>query len=180
MTSPQNKSSVQSPLASPNLNNTGSSLPKSDTEKFSSPSLKESSSKSTPKIMSSDMKHTPTNIKSTPKSAKSTPKMTPNRDLTLPTHRIKMIMKSCPDVESVAQEPLYLIARATELFVQSLAADSLDCASSCSKLDYEALSKVVHSTDYLDFLKETIPKKITWAECQKLIEEKTARMEELI
>ncbi|KAG7154437.1 U6 snRNA-associated Sm-like protein LSm3-like [Homarus americanus] len=92
-------------------------------------------------------------------------------DLTLPTQRVKMIMKSCPDVETVSQETLHLITRATELFIQYLSEESLTNSSKRDSVDYEALADSVHSIDHLEFLKEAIPKKVMWAEAQRLIEE---------
>ncbi|MCL4120376.1 UNVERIFIED_CONTAM: hypothetical protein GTU68_013909 [Idotea baltica] len=90
-----------------------------------------------------------------------------------------MIMKSCPDVDIVPQESLHVITRATELFVQHLALESLQ-GSTSSVLDYESLSHLVHSDNSLEFLKETIPKKITWSECQKIMEAKKAKDEDFI
>merc|ERR1712002_119120 len=101
-------------------------------------------------------------------------------DLTLPTQRVKMIMKSCPDVETVPQESLHLITRATELFVQHLALESHQQAPTNGRVDYDALADVVDSSDQLDFLKEAIPRKLTWAEARKLIEENNSKLESLI
>jgi len=88
-------------------------------------------------------------------------------NLILPTHKVKMIMKSCPDVESVPQESLHLITKATELFIQYLANEAQKTVTIADKLDYKALSKLVHDSDELEFLRETIPKKITWEEAQR-------------
>ena len=154
--------------------NTSSSKPKNNiNSNVSTPRNNSSSNVSTPKNSSS---------KVTPKSAKSIAKLTPktsppSKDLMLPTQRIKMIMKSCPEVEMVPHESLYLITRATELFIQFLATESYETSTSSARLDYDALSSVVHSANYLDFLKETIPRKITWAECQRIMAEKEAEME---
>ncbi|KAF2347090.1 Transcription factor CBF/NF-Y/archaeal histone domain [Trinorchestia longiramus] len=91
----------------------------------------------------------------------------------LPVHRVKMIMKSCPDVESVQQESLQTVAKATELFIAHLARESLKQSSSTNqRLDYDDLSELVKSSPQLEFLQETVPGKITWAECQKLMAEK--------
>lgn len=80
-------------------------------------------------------------------------------------------MKSCPDVETVPQETLHLITKATELFIQHLAEESYKKASNTTSLSYEDLAMAVHALDHLEFLRETIPQKITWAEAQKLIEQ---------
>ncbi|MPC40077.1 Chromatin accessibility complex protein 1 [Portunus trituberculatus] len=92
-------------------------------------------------------------------------------ELMLPTQRVKMIMKSCPDVETVPQESLYLITKATELFIQYLTQQAHSQATDTSSLRYDDLATVVHSLDHLEFLRETIPQKITWAEAQKLMEQ---------
>lgn len=98
-------------------------------------------------------------------------------DIILPTHRVKMIMKSCPNVETVPQETLHLITKATELFIQYLADESSNQAVNQERVDYDDLANAVHSIEHLEFLKETIPKKLTWAEAQKLIEENSNRFE---
>lgn len=79
-------------------------------------------------------------------------------------------MKSCPDVETVPQEALHLVTKATELFIQYMAKESYRQASDTTSLSYEDLALAVHTLDHLEFLRETIPKKITWAEAQKLME----------
>lgn len=81
-----------------------------------------------------------------------------------------MIMKSCPDVETVPQETLHLITKATELFIQYLAKEAHQQASNTNNLSYDDLASAVHDIDCLEFLRETIPQKITWAEAQKLME----------
>jgi len=102
-------------------------------------------------------------------------------DLTLPVQRVKMIMKSCPDIESVPQESLHLVTKATELFIAYLAKESFaQSGTEANRLDYDSLSEVVQSKNNLEFLVETVPGKITWAECQKLIEAKPTRIEDMI
>jgi len=105
------------------------------------------------------------------------------QDLTLPIQRVKMIMKSCPDIEAVPQESLHLVTRATELFIAYLAKESYaqsESAAETNRLFYDSLSELVKSKNNLDFLAETVPSKITWAECQKLIEAKPSRIEDMI
>lgn len=98
-------------------------------------------------------------------------------ELTLPPTRVKMIMKSCPDVETVPQETLHVITKATELFIQYLATESHNRASNSAVVDYDDLSSTVHSLDHLEFLRETVPMKVTWAEAQRLIEESENKFE---
>merc|ERR1719310_1968840 len=43
-----------------------------------------------------------------------------SKDVLLPLARVKTIMKSSPDVENIGQESLFLITKATELFIMYL------------------------------------------------------------
>ncbi|KAK7084243.1 Chromatin accessibility complex protein 1, partial [Halocaridina rubra] len=115
-----------------------------------------------------------------PESQQSTPRVGRSADLTLPTQRVKMIMKSCPDVETVPQESLHLITRATELFVQLLSTESRKQSPNKDRVNYDDLAEVVDICDRLDFLKEAIPKKLTWAQAQKLIAENESKVESFI
>lgn len=98
----------------------------------------------------------------------------------LPVQRIKMIMKSCPDVETVQQESLQTIAKATELFIGFLANESYKKGTVAHRLDYDSLSEMVQSNPKLEFLMETIPNKITWAQCQRLMAEKQAKIDDCL
>lgn len=98
-------------------------------------------------------------------------------DLVLPTQRIKMIMKSCPDVDTVPQDTLHLITKCTELFIKHLLEETISHAEDSTHVDYEALAHAVHTKDHLEFLRETIPKKITWAEARKLMAENDNKFE---
>lgn len=89
-------------------------------------------------------------------------------------------MKSCPDVEAVQQESLHTVARATELFIAHLAKESYTKGGGPGRLDYDALSEMVQSSLKLEFLMETVPRKVTWSQCQKLMEEKQAKMDNFI
>merc|ERR1711974_467355 len=43
-----------------------------------------------------------------------------SKDVLLPLAKVKTIMKSSPDVENIGQESLFLITKATELFIMYL------------------------------------------------------------
>ena len=43
-----------------------------------------------------------------------------SKDVLLPLARVRTIMKSSPDVENIGQESLFLITKATELFIMYL------------------------------------------------------------
>ena len=53
-------------------------------------------------------------------SSASSPPSKNAKDVSLPMTRVKTIMKSSPDVETVSQESLFLITKATELFIMYL------------------------------------------------------------
>ena len=100
--------------------------------------------------------------------------------LMLPAQRIKMIMKSCPEVESVQQESLHTVTKATELFIAHLAKESFKRGGEDNKrLEYDFLSQMVQTNPKLEFLMETVPNKITWAECQKLIQAKQSTLDDI-
>lgn len=100
--------------------------------------------------------------------------------LVLPVQRIKMIMKSCPDVDSVPQESLHTVTKATELFIAFLAMESYKKGDVSKTLQYDSLSDVVKSDSKLEFLMETVPNKITWSQCQKLMAEKQEKIDNFI
>lgn len=77
-------------------------------------------------------------------------------------------MKSSPDVDSVPQDSLAVVTRATELFIQNLAKEALKNGNG-SKVDYSDIAKVVQSKPNMFFLREIIPKKITVREYKELM-----------
>ena len=54
----------------------------------------------------------------TPSNANNSPLR--SKDVLLPLARVRTIMKSSPDVENIGQESLFLITKATELFIMYL------------------------------------------------------------
>ena len=64
---------------------------------------------------------------------------TQNKLLQLPLSRVKTIMKSSPDLGNVSQEALFLICRATELFVQHVATETYKNSTNKSSLNYKSL-----------------------------------------
>merc|ERR1711979_73774 len=65
-----------------------------------------------------------------------------NTGCLLPISRIRTIMKSSPDVAHLSNDSLYLVTKATEIFVQDL-------------------SEIVDNDEIYQFLQDIIPKKIT-------------------
>ncbi|XP_041046185.1 chromatin accessibility complex protein 1 [Carcharodon carcharias] len=90
----------------------------------------------------------------------------------LPLSRVKLIMKSCPDVSSINQDALFLTAKATELFVQHLATCAYKSSSSEKKeLTYNELADCVENSETFQFLADILPKKILASEYLKMLEE---------
>ncbi|XP_067887397.1 chromatin accessibility complex protein 1 [Heterodontus francisci] len=90
----------------------------------------------------------------------------------LPLSRVKLIMKSCPDVSSINQDALFLTAKATELFVQHLATSAYKSSSSEKKeLTYNDLADCVENSETFQFLADILPKKILASEYLKILEE---------
>uniref|UniRef100_UPI00398EAFBC chromatin accessibility complex protein 1 n=1 Tax=Pristiophorus japonicus TaxID=55135 RepID=UPI00398EAFBC len=92
--------------------------------------------------------------------------------MALPLSRVKLIMKSCPDVSSINQDALFLTAKATELFVQHLATYAYKSSSSEKKeLTYNDLADCVENSETFQFLADILPKKIFASEYLKMLEE---------
>jgi len=79
----------------------------------------------------------------------------------LPISRIRTIMKSSPDVSNISQEALFMIAKSTELFVQELSRRSQQESEDKTSVGYNALAEIVDTQETLQFLQDTVPKKIT-------------------
>ncbi|XP_018305992.1 chromatin accessibility complex protein 1 [Mycetomoellerius zeteki] len=83
------------------------------------------------------------------------------KELRLPISRVKTIMKSSPSVDTVGQDGLYLVTKATELFIHYLSEEAHMQSNKGSSLDYKHLAEVVQTNDTLEFLREIMPRKIT-------------------
>lgn len=95
----------------------------------------------------------------------------------LPLSRVKTIMKSSPEVEAVGPEPLFVVARVTELFLGELARRALQEAGGDGRgpLLYRHVADVVQRDDTLDFLREIMPRKITVREYKLMMERRDRR-----
>ncbi|CAH3015282.1 unnamed protein product [Porites evermanni] len=78
----------------------------------------------------------------------------------LPVARIKTIMKSSPDLPHFSQESVFLVTKATELFINYLAASAYKKESDTKNLSYKGLSKVVEDDEALQFLGDIVPPKV--------------------
>ncbi|XP_036293412.1 chromatin accessibility complex protein 1 [Pipistrellus kuhlii] len=102
------------------------------------------------------------------------------RLVSLPLSRIRVIMKSSPEVSSINQEALVLTAKATELFVQDLATYSYRHGSGKEKraLTYHDLSNTAEESETFQFLADILPKKILASKYLKMLKEKEEEEEE--
>ncbi|XP_022689415.1 chromatin accessibility complex protein 1-like [Varroa jacobsoni] len=87
-----------------------------------------------------------------------------------PLTRIKMIMKSAPEVNTLGVDAVALTARAAELFVIHLAKETLKTGKT-TKVDYGDIYRVVHDNPVLDFLYDIIPQKVSYKDCMDEIKE---------
>lgn len=91
----------------------------------------------------------------TEKNTKTKPK-----SVSLPLSRVRLIMKSSPEVANISPEAIYLITLSAELFIEHLGLMALRNSNSAMTVDYKDLANVVDERTSLDFLKGIIPKKI--------------------
>ncbi|XP_035509315.1 DNA polymerase epsilon subunit 4 [Morone saxatilis] len=76
----------------------------------------------------------------------------------LPLARIKALMKTDPDVSLASQESVFIIAKATELFVEMIAKDSLVYAQQGKRktLQRKDLDNAIEAIDEFAFLEGTL------------------------
>ncbi|XP_014237080.1 chromatin accessibility complex protein 1 [Trichogramma pretiosum] len=94
------------------------------------------------------------------------------KDLRLPVSRVKTIMKSSPQVEAIGQDCLFLVAKATELFIHFLSEEAYKKSNKAACLDYKHLAEVVHTEEVLEFLREIMPRKITVRQFKQMMADK--------
>ncbi|KAM4628894.1 DNA polymerase epsilon subunit 4 [Polymixia lowei] len=76
----------------------------------------------------------------------------------LPLARIKALMKADPDVSLASQESVFIIAKATELFVEMIAKDALVYAQQGKRktLQRKDLDNAIEAIDEFAFLEGTL------------------------
>ncbi|KAK7119761.1 hypothetical protein R3I94_021559 [Phoxinus phoxinus] len=81
-----------------------------------------------------------------------------NRLAKLPLSRIKTLMKADPDVSLASQESVFIIAKATELFVEMIAKDALVYAQQGKRktLQRKDLDNAIEAIDEFAFLEGTL------------------------
>ncbi|KAL7829563.1 hypothetical protein AOLI_G00304480 [Acnodon oligacanthus] len=96
-----------------------------------------------------------------------------NKSVSLPMSRVKLIMKSSPDVSCINQEALFLTTKATELFVQHLARSSYNngAGKDSNTLSYSDLADTAEETETFQFLTDILPKKILARDYLKSLQE---------
>ncbi|XP_072532231.1 chromatin accessibility complex protein 1 [Salminus brasiliensis] len=96
-----------------------------------------------------------------------------NKTISLPVSRVKLIMKSSPDVSCINQDALFLTTKATELFVQHLALCSFNNGSGkeTNTLSYTDLANTAEETETFQFLTDILPKKILAGDYLKSLEQ---------
>jgi chromatin accessibility complex protein 1 len=75
--------------------------------------------------------------------------------------RVKTIMKSSPDAENVSQESVYLITKATELFIKYMVEEAYKESNNSKSVEYKHVSELVQTREELAFLREIVPRKCT-------------------
>ncbi|XP_063812214.1 chromatin accessibility complex protein 1-like [Pseudophryne corroboree] len=95
-----------------------------------------------------------------------------SRLVCLPLSRIRVIMKSSPDVTNINQDALIITAKATELFVKYLASYSYKHGSGkeTNTLTYDDLSNTVEESETFQFLSDILPKKILGSDYLKMLQ----------
>merc|ERR1712243_161676 len=101
-----------------------------------------------------------------------------SKDVLLPLARVRTIMKSSPDVENIGQESLFLITKATELFIMYLTKLSQRHGND-QEVTYKDLAAIVQRKDSMEFLHDIVPKKIKYEEFLKLVEQEKVEEDEL-
>jgi len=91
-----------------------------------------------------------------------------SKDVLLPLAKVKTIMKSSPDVENIGQESLFLITKATELFILTKLSQR---HGNDQVVEYSDLAAIVQRKDSMEFLHDIVPKKIKYEEFLKLVED---------
>ncbi|XP_073319289.1 chromatin accessibility complex protein 1 [Pagrus major] len=98
---------------------------------------------------------------------------TSKKTISLPISRVRLIMKSSPDVSSINQDALFLTTKATELFVQHLALSSFNNSSGkeTNSLSYSDLAHTAEEKETFHFLTDILPKKILARDYLKSLEQ---------
>lgn len=88
----------------------------------------------------------------------------------IPMTRVRTIMKSSPEITTINQDTLFIVCKATELFIRKFCMDAYKDSNKSSELDYKKLADLVSKDDKFQFLSEIVPFKVKAKEALKDIE----------
>ncbi|XP_063239636.1 chromatin accessibility complex 16kD protein [Bacillus rossius redtenbacheri] len=94
------------------------------------------------------------------------------RELKLPADRIKTVMRSSPDVEKLTTDSLYIMTKATEMFIRDLARRAHASSGKENTIDYKHIADVVQSESAFEFVREMVPHKITFRQYKEMKRQK--------
>lgn len=95
-----------------------------------------------------------------------------------PASRIRMIMRSSPEVSCIGQDAVQITTKAAEQFVAFLAREAFKHSKDHKTVEYSDIATVVDTQDRLDFLNDIIPQKIKYKDYLKLLKEVEAKEQE--
>jgi len=81
-------------------------------------------------------------------------------DVVLPQTKVKTIMKSSPEIEAIGVDCVFLITKATELFIDHLTTQANGACKGTKNVQYKNLADVVHKNSNMEFLRDIIPVKL--------------------
>ncbi|XP_053963924.1 chromatin accessibility complex 16kD protein [Anastrepha ludens] len=88
----------------------------------------------------------------------------------LPLSRIRTIMKSSLNTGQISNEVLFLMTKATEMFVQKLTKEAYAKVKDDNTLKFKHLSQYVQKEKNLEFLLQIVPAKIKVKDFKKILE----------
>ena len=106
-------------------------------------------------------------VSNTPTAAANSPLR--SKDVLLPLTRVRTIMKSSPDVEKIGEDSLFLITKATELFIMYLTKLSQRHGND-QEVTYADLASIIQRKDSMEFLHDIVPKKIKYSKYCAMVE----------
>ena len=96
-----------------------------------------------------------------------------SKDLCIPVSRIKNIMKHAEDTQNISQESVHMMAKVTELFLQQVVRGAYAAGGPSNKrLDYGDVADYVQTSGPLTFMREILPRKVTFREYKDIIKKK--------
>ncbi|XP_054619130.1 chromatin accessibility complex protein 1 isoform X2 [Dunckerocampus dactyliophorus] len=90
------------------------------------------------------------------------------KNISLPISRVRLIMKSSPDVCNINQDALFLTTKATHL---ALCSFNHGLGKESNSLSYSDLANTAEETETFHFLTDILPKKILARDYLKSLEE---------